>query len=131
MTNRPQVRGNHYFAPVPGIRPGEYPLGSLRSRAAARGLASAYAHLENREVEDELKNLTATEHVLIEDTDDPIVRLLMVRLLRTAQERQQIYGLVLQCPTIDEIRHNRAVMKEANRISFAEAEFVKSSDSQK
>jgi hypothetical protein len=116
---------------IPDVKPGDYPLGSLLSRGAARALASTYVRQDDQQVEEWLKNLTPLEQAFVEETENPNIRVLILRLLRVAQDREMAYGKVLRWPTAEEIRHNRAVRSEVVRIFGGEALSAYSSDSWK
>jgi len=101
--------------------PGDYPIGSIKSRAAARAVLSAYEK-EQREVEEaEIASLHPSGQAFLEGFDSPQVRSWIIRLLRHAQESEKVYGKALPWPTPEEIRHNRAVFNEINRITRGEA----------
>jgi hypothetical protein len=101
------------------IRPGDFPLGSIQSRAAARALIAATENQQHNLAK--LGNLTDDEQVAIEVVDNPRVAELMVRLIRVAGERAVVYGKPLNFPTPEAIRHRRAIIKEINRMTGGQA----------
>jgi hypothetical protein len=100
-----------------GPRPGDFPLRSLQSRAAARAILMDYAEAQRRSVEGQLENLTPCEQALIEDVDKPEVRILTVQLYRIAKERARIYEMDFFLNTPEKIRYPRAVRKEIARMT--------------
>jgi hypothetical protein len=99
-----------------GPKPGDFPVGSLESRAAARAIVEGYAEEQRNEEEAEIANFTPSEQAVIqamlEDVESPGVRTWMIRLFRVAQERARIYEQDLILPTPDEIRRRRAAAKD-------------------
>ena len=97
-----------------GPRPGDFPVGSLESRAAARAVQLA-RDLEVRERQAaQLQNLTPVEQAISEASDDPEVQALMVRLFRyTVIPRYEMYGM--QLPTAEELRQLRKDSLARNR----------------
>lgn len=89
-----------------GPHPADFPIGSLRSRAAARALQLA-ADLETREqIAAQLQNLIPFEKAMIESIDDPRRQALMVSLLRkTVIPKCKLFGWPL--PTPEKIRENQ------------------------
>lgn len=126
MRKHPKSRGDSYFVPTanPGTKPGDFPVGSLRSRAAARAIVASYADEQRKEEEAQLANLTPLEQATIEDVESRSVQILMLRLFRVAQATEKVYGLRLPWPTPEEIRHNRAVHKELDRMTGGRASSV-------
>jgi hypothetical protein len=131
MTKRPRSHQSAYFisAVVPEIRPGDFPVGSLESRAAARALLIAFEQEEAQEYEAHLCSLSPREQAFIEGIDDRRVCACTVRLLRAAEDREKAYGIVLPFPTAEKIRHNRKVAAEIQRLFGHEALDIQSSDS--
>jgi hypothetical protein len=117
MANRFKTNGEHHFDPATflGPKPGDYPVGSLQSRAAARAMVASYAEQKRRIQEDWLGNLTPVERALIEG-QEPGVQIWMVRLYRNAQHRSKVYGTTLPRFTPAQIRHNRAVNEEIQQM---------------
>jgi hypothetical protein len=133
MRNRLKTDRGHTIVPATyrGPLPGDFPVGSIQSRAAARAVLTAYRK-EQREVEEaEVANLSPPEQALIEGVESPQVRSWMIRLLRHAQEIEIIYGKASPWPTAEEIRHNRAVFKEIDRMTGGEAASLHRGDSAK
>jgi hypothetical protein len=119
MNNRLKVDRGGYFVPVTirGPKPGDFPVGSLQSRAAARAILIAYADEQRKEEEAELGNLTPLEQVAIEDTDSSYGRIFAVQLLRHFQEMHKRYGTASLLLTPEEFRHRRAIVNEIDRMT--------------
>jgi hypothetical protein len=117
MCNRPKTLHQGYLIPATfsGPKPGDFAAGSLRSRAAARAIVANYVDEQRREEQSELANLTEFERVLIEDCDDAALRIQMIHLAHAIEERARIFNLTL--PTCEEIRHNRAVAAQIDRMT--------------
>lgn len=94
-------------ATVSGPRPGDFPLGSLESRAAARA-----SIIEGDSTGDPTK-LTPLE-LAFSEHEDPGVGQCMLELARTVIQRAEIFGLTL--PSVEEIRHANAVVRVANEL---------------
>lgn len=135
MSKRPKSRWETNFVTTafPRIKPGDFPVGSVQSRAAARAMVAAYAEKQRDEEEAELAKLTPVERACVqainEDIDKLPVRIFMIRLHLLARERSVAYEISLPSVTPDEIRHNRAVFKEIDRMTDGEASSIQSSDS--
>jgi hypothetical protein len=118
MRNRPKTQRGPYFVPatIPGARPGDFPIGSLQSRAEARAILAGFADKRLKEEADELAKLTPSERASIratmEDVDNPLVRAWMIKFFRVAQERARVYERPLPLPTPEEIRQRRAAAKK-------------------
>jgi hypothetical protein len=112
-----------------GPRPGDYELGSLESRAAARMMVDSYADERAEDEKAELGKLSIHEEALVEGCADPLVRCYMVRLTRRAEKRARIYEQPLPKVTPDDIRHNRAVHKEIDRLTGGESSTLYANDS--
>src|SRR5271169_7141484 len=76
-------------------RPGDFTLGSLKSRAAARAILSKTIELEN-EMPDRSK-LTPFE-AAISEHDNPGVSAVLVGLAKCAEERSAAFGFELPSP---------------------------------
>jgi hypothetical protein len=102
-----------------GPKAGDFAVGSIHSRAAARAMLNHFS--DERREEIELANQTPSEraslHAMTEDVDNPRVRIWMVRLFRAAKERAKVFQQDLPSPTPEEIRHGRALAKEIHRIA--------------
>jgi hypothetical protein len=128
---KPRPARNFVPATIPGVRPGDFPVGSLQSRAAARAMLAGGAE-EQCEIEpDELGDRTPIYEALIEDVDNRSVRIYTARFLRAARIREKAYETVLPWRTPEEIRHNRAVFKEIDRLTGGEAASLRNGDSAK
>jgi hypothetical protein len=98
-----------------GPGPGDFPLGSLESRAAARAvqLASDMEAQEQRAAL--LRNLAPLEQAFIETVDDPGVQAIVLDLVRgVIIPKHQLFGWPL--PTPEELRHMRQVSEEVDKI---------------
>jgi hypothetical protein len=105
-----------------GPRPGDYPAGSIESRAAARAL------LENRagQLASEEMELTPFEEATAEDEQNPEVRKILIDLARLAEERAAVFGHEL--PTPEWVRYRRLVTQVANELSDGRCSKVQISD---
>jgi hypothetical protein len=111
---------NFVHATYMGPKPGDFPVGSLQSRAAARAIV-AFHQEEARKVEEDALAIfapseRASVQAVIEDVDNPLVRIWIIRLTRLARERGIVYEQPLPFPTPEEVRHNRAVREEIQRL---------------
>ena len=114
---------------IPGIKPGDYPVGSLQSRAAARAILEAYAEEDRREKETVLSNLTPYEEESLKgDPNTPRVQAIMIRLLRVAQNRAKVYGTKSPFSTIKELRDLKALKAEIDRQSGGRGIEIESND---
>jgi hypothetical protein len=102
------------FATASGAKPGDFRVGSVQSRAAARVLISNYAAEQSQDESAEFANLTPYEIAVAEGEDAEIVPML-IRLARTVEERAKLFGFSLE--TSDEIRHLKRVAKLANEMT--------------
>ena len=109
----------------PGIKPGDFAIGSLQSRAAARAILTSKAEKQQAEEEALLAHFTPSEQASIrasiEDVEKPEVRTWMILLARVARERAIVYERNLPFSPPEEIRHNRAVFQEINRLTAGRA----------
>ncbi len=98
-----------------GPRPGDFPLGSLESRAAARAVQLA-RDLEIQEQQAALlENLTPLERAFLEGVSDPVkpspaLHMLLNKMIKMEEQ----FGLPL--PTPEEVRHWRQVEKEIAKV---------------
>jgi hypothetical protein len=94
-----------------GPRPGDYPPGSVESRAAARAL------LENRagQLATEELELTPLQQATAEGESNPEVREILIDLVRLAEEKAAVFGHEL--PTPKWIRYRRLVVNVADELS--------------
>jgi hypothetical protein len=87
----------------PGPRPGDFPLGSVESRAAARATQVALRLASRQAMEAHFRNLTPLEKAMIEGIDDPNVQAIIVRVIREViLPRHEMFGVPL--PTFEENR---------------------------
>jgi hypothetical protein len=104
-------------------RPGDFSLGSIKSRAAARAIPSKTIELENQ-LPDRI-TLTPFE-AAISEHDDPRVSAVLVGLAMCAEERARVFGFNL--PTPEWIRHQLQVAKLADRLCGGQFSQICSSD---
>jgi hypothetical protein len=134
MSSRPKRHGsrNFFSSAYFGPKPGDFPVGSLRSRVAMRAILIAEADEQRKEEESILADLTpeeqATAQALVEEVDKPLVRQWMIRFFRVALERAKVYEQPLDLGTPDEIRHRRAVLNEIERMTGGKALSLQISD---
>jgi hypothetical protein len=116
MANRLKLQ--HNLGPVPatvlGPKPGDFPVGSVLSRAAARGLLANHAAEQAQDDATEFANLTLHEIAIAQDVDPNVARW-VIRLARSAEERAEVFGMPLE--TNEKIRHLEEVAKLAGEIS--------------
>ena len=110
---------NFVHATYMGPKPGDFPFGSLQSRAAARAMVAFHQEQLRKEEEEALAIFTPSERAsvqaMIEVHDNPLVRICIISLARIARERGLVYEQPIPFPTPEEIRHNLAVCKEIQR----------------
>lgn len=131
MPNRPKSQCGrlHVSTTIPGIKPGDFPVGSLKSRAAARAIVAGYAEERSREAEAVLSNLTPYEQEILEDdVNDPLVQAFAIHLVRVAQNTAKLYGNKLPLSTVEELRHDRAVRAEIDRLSGGNGSDIRNRD---
>lgn len=92
----------------------DFPIGSVKSRAAARAIVDCHAAEQRRIDEAEYGNLTPFE-VALSEVWTGEQRLLAIRVAQMMEERARIFELSL--PTPAEIRYGRAVAAEIDRIN--------------
>jgi hypothetical protein len=131
MISVPKTNRIHFLKTYSGPKPGDFPVGSSQSRAAARAMVASDAEQRRVMEEDILANLSPLEQALIEANEIHGVQVWIIRLFRGAQERAKIYGKPLPFFTPEEIRHNLAIHKEIDRLTGGEAGSLKMSDSTK
>jgi hypothetical protein len=126
MRKRLKSQHDNNFVPATyqGPWPGDFPIGSVQSRAAARAILNAHAEELRKEEDINLAKLNPSGQAMIEDVDDPGVRKWIILLLLAAQESEKAYGMPLPWPTPEKIRHNRAVFKEVNRMTGGRASSI-------
>jgi len=103
------------FATVPGPKPGDFPVGSVQSRAAARAILEGYAEAQCKEVQAELANLNPFEQAVCEMSEDPLVQVQLYHLACIAEERAAVYGTQLLTP--EQARHAREVTRLADELA--------------
>lgn len=117
MCNRLKTHCILCFEPatIPGPKPGDFPVGSLQSRAAARAILAGYAERQRMDENAELANLNPFEQAMSQDGETPLERIWLVRLARLAEERAKVYGLSL--PTPEYLRHAQDVARVADQLA--------------
>jgi hypothetical protein len=134
MRKRLKLQRSCNFVPATyrGPMPGDFPVGSVESRAATRAILIALAEEQREEEEAALADLTPFEraHILatIEDVDEPLVRIWMIYFFRMWRERAKVYEMDLPLWTPEEIRHNRAIFKEIDRMTGGEGSALRDGD---
>jgi hypothetical protein len=101
-------------ATLPGVKPGDFPIGSIQSRAAARTVLANHAAEKAQDEAIDLADLTPYERAIAEGEDPELIPTL-IALARTVELRAQVFGLPLDEP--EKIRHNKRVAKLANELS--------------
>jgi hypothetical protein len=114
-------------ATVSGSGVCDFPVGSVKSRAAVRGLLDSRAAEVRQAEAAELGTLTAYEEAMAQGVDPESV-LWTVRLARIAEERARIYGTKLLTP--EEIRHAKKIAKIADEITGGRFNEICNSDAQ-
>jgi hypothetical protein len=116
MANRLKLQ--HNPGPMPatvlGPKPGDFPVGSILSRAAARALLANHPAEQAQDEAAEFANLTLNE-IAIAQGADPNAVPWIIRLNRMAEERAAVFGMPLE--TTEKIRHLEEVAKLAGEIS--------------
>ena len=114
MTKRLKSKQNRISLPATacGPKPGDFPVGSLKSRAAARALLVNYAADQDEGIE--LGNLTPYELATSEGASGQL-RVWLVRLARVVEQQAECFGFPL--PTPEEIRHNRKVAEAIDEMT--------------
>jgi hypothetical protein len=110
MSKRPQNSRSQL-----GPRPGDFPLGSLESRAAARADQLA----RDQEIQEQqallLKNATPLELALVEGPDNPLKLSPMLHLMcEASNEKSRLFGWPPITPEF--VRQQRRVLEEVARI---------------
>jgi hypothetical protein len=94
-----------------GPRPGDYPVGSIESRAAARAVLLAHDLEEQEQQAALLGNLTLLEQAWIERIDDPKSQAFAVYMFRNLiYPKHKMFGIPL--PTREEVNHKRQLSEE-------------------
>jgi hypothetical protein len=112
MNKRLKLSSDHIqTATGSGPKPGDYPPGSLESRAAARAL------LENRAGELAAEELELTPFQQATAEGEPIseVREMLIDFARLAEEKAAVFGHEL--PSAEWIRYRRRVIQVADELS--------------
>jgi len=117
LSEPPNRNFGHLFSDIVcSSKPGDFPIGSLQSRAAARALVSGYVQKQCDAEGAILREFGAAEQAsvraLIESQPEFSVRLTMLRLMRVALERSRVYKQPLNLPTPEKIRENRRLEKD-------------------
>lgn len=103
-------------------RPGDFPVGSVQSRAAARARLKYHDDQKRLEEAAKLGDLNPLEQATIEGVKEPGVRVLLVKFSRLAQETAKIYGFPL--PTPEQIRHNRRVAAAIDQMTGGQSAYL-------
>ena len=108
ISNRPNAQEHRSFAlpKVSGPKPWDFPVGSVQSRAAARAFFDAYVEQERKDIEAEFGKGSLGILLMMEGLGS-LARNYIVRLLRVARVRANIYECNFTLPTVEEIRRNR------------------------
>jgi hypothetical protein len=100
-----------------GPRLGDFPLGSIQSRAAARAIQLAQNLEIERQQAAQLRNLTPLEQMFSDSSDDREVQLAMVWTARHLLiPKHQIFGFDL--PTPEKIRDLAKALEESKRAGL-------------
>ena len=122
---------NFVHATYMGPKPGDFPVGSLQSRAAARAMVAFHQEQLRKEEEEALAIFTPSERAsvqaTIEDVDNPLVRIWIIRLTRIGRERGLVFEQPLHYPTPEVVRHNRAVRVEIQRLRDGNGSLIQTS----
>jgi hypothetical protein len=100
----------------PGPRPGDYPLGSPESRAAARAVLSAQ-DLQAQEQDEALRrNLTPLEEAFMESSSDPTAppSPTLAMLCEAIEMKARTFGMSPITP--EQVRHRGRVSNEVAKI---------------
>jgi len=97
-----------------GPRPGDFPIGSLESRAAARALLVGQTIEPFAREMAELGNLTPFE-LAVGEGYSGLKRVCAVRFARMAEEKAKVFGHPLLAP--EQIRHAREVARVADELA--------------
>jgi hypothetical protein len=122
MSNRRKRDPGRIFvqATYMGPKPGDFPFGSLQSRAAARAMVAFHQEQVRKEEEEALAIFTPSERASVQATievhDNPLVRIWIIRLTRIGRERGLVFEQPLHYPTPEVVRHNLAVCEEIQRL---------------
>lgn len=116
MSNREKKGSDIDFtaATVSGPKPGDFSLGSVKSRAAARATVGRLAAAQKEIEAAEYGNLTPLEAAMSEGCTGYKKRM-AVGLAQMMVERAKVFQF--SPPTPDEIRHGRALAKEIDRMT--------------
>jgi hypothetical protein len=99
-------RQNFGSAAASGPRPGDFPLGSVESRAAARFAVSGFPNEQAAKEVSEFGTLSPEEEALVEGTVDSLTRRYLILLYRHALKVDEVYGLPSCSLTPAQIRQN-------------------------
>ena len=100
---------------LPGPRPGDYPLGSLESRAAARAVLSAQ-DLQAQQDDALRRNLGPLEEAFMEISSDPTAppSPALAMLCEAIEMKTRMFGMSPITP--EYVRHKGRVLKEVAKI---------------
>ena len=103
-------------------KPGDFPLGSLRSRAAVRAQLQANEYARELALGfHDLGELSPVEEAMIEEVSNPRVRYHTVAFIRLAEETMKAYGLPWNPLPPEQIRHDRKVLKAIDEMTEGNA----------
>jgi hypothetical protein len=133
MSNRRKRDPGRIFvqATYMGPKPGDFPFGSLQSRAAARAMVAFHQEMLRKEEEDALAIFTPSERASVqagmEGINNPLVRIWIIQFSRIARERGIVYEQPFRFRTPEEIRHNLAVHEEIQRLNDGNSSLIQTS----
>jgi hypothetical protein len=82
-----------------GVRPGDFALGSVQSRAAVRAMQLGQELEAEEQLAALLRDLTPAEQAFIEIVDEPDVKALLLRIYREViVPRNEVFGVPLPTP---------------------------------
>lgn len=97
-----------------GPRPGDFPLGSMESRAAARAALLALDIEAQEQLAALCGNLTPLEQAFCEIGDNPRSKAGMLMIVNVMIQKSQLFGFPL--PTPEEVRHRWRISQEVDKI---------------
>lgn len=127
MSNR-QKKHQAHGSPIAtnsGPKPGDFPLGSAKSRAAARAAVDRFA-AEQRQIEQaEYGNLTPLEIVMSEGYSG-YQKQIAVGVAQMMEEKARIFQF--SWPPLEEIRYKFALAREIDRLADGQGRFLQNND---
>ncbi len=123
------MQHGHYFVPrtFVGPKPGDFPLGSLHSRAAARAIVAEYLDVDREKEDAALAGLTPAAQACIEGqvVDNALVRRWMIYLARFAEERARVCELESPFFPLKGKRRAQEVAEEINQMNGARGSILR------